>query len=135
MPQWSKRPHGMRTYPFKEKAMFITVKLFTPEGGFVSTVTMPAFQIMPQVLVWGARSFVHVDGLEMFEEGDAPDIGDEGAYIEAFAYHVPPMVAEMPDGSKVTYPGLEPIKEYVDPRLPHEREPATPDSFGGSDYE
>jgi hypothetical protein len=114
--------------------MFVKVNLYTPEGGFVTTVTMPNFKPEPQVLVWGARTFVYVDSFPDFFESVPDQDPEDGCYVEAFAYHVPPMVAEMPDGKRVSYPSGEPLPEYKDPRLPHEREVATPDSFGGSDY-
>lgn len=63
--------------------MFEKTRLYTPEGGFVAEVDLPPFNTKPEVLIWGARVFVHVDSfLDLTEDED-------GCYVEAFAYYVP----------------------------------------------
>jgi hypothetical protein len=49
------------------------VKLFTAEGIYVTTVLMPYFLTMPEVVMWGNRSFKNT-----------PD-----GYRECFSYWVP----------------------------------------------
>lgn len=66
-------------------------RLFTPEGGFVAEVSIPPFVSKPEVLIWGARVFLHIDSYELVEFEPMPGIeAAEGCYIEAFAYHIPP---------------------------------------------
>ncbi len=46
------------------------VKLYTRDHGYVTTVIIPAFIIMPDAIVWGSRTFVLSNGI----------------YCEGFAY-------------------------------------------------
>lgn len=38
--------------------LFQRVNLFTREGALVTTVSIPKFQLMPEVINWGTRFFV-----------------------------------------------------------------------------
>ena len=51
------------------------VDLLTCNHEFVATVALPAFVIMPEVLVWGARTFLYV--------------GARDCYVEAWCFWVP----------------------------------------------
>ena len=61
------------------------VKLLTRSGAYVTTVSMPPFQIQPEVITWGARIFVLVAG--DYREGmswhcaDTPRVGSTRAAI------------------------------------------------------
>jgi hypothetical protein len=75
----------------------VTKYLFTPEGGFVTEIVMPEFKDTPEVCIWGGRVFVYVEGYSGLEEvlKERPfslDIlrDEEGVYVEAFGYFVPP---------------------------------------------
>lgn len=77
-------------------------RLFTPEGGFVTEVTLPPFVTKPEVLIWGARVFVHVDSfdpeaaeVEAVLELPFPTDSEDGCYVEAFGYYVPPTPEEL----------------------------------------
>lgn len=85
--------------------MFTKERLYTPEGGLVTEVALPPFITKPEVLIWGARVFIHVDSfLELTEnEGMPPAVEADiegGCYVEAFAYHVPPTAEELPDSAE-----------------------------------
>lgn len=59
-------------------SIFEEVNLYTAEGEFVATVTIPIFKREPHepmVLVWDERFFI-------------PNDGEKGFY-ETFAYHIP----------------------------------------------
>lgn len=64
------------------------VKLFTKDGGFVAEEVVPPFNIAPEVIVWGQRTFIapDVDYLVRLAEVEAGEI----AYVEAFAYYILP---------------------------------------------
>jgi hypothetical protein len=51
-------------------------ELFTMSGAFVSSVEIPRFDPMPEVLVWGLRTFTR-------------DPQNDRRYVKAFAYFVP----------------------------------------------
>lgn len=50
------------------------VKLWTSNGGYVTTVDVPNFVPMPEVLVWGQRFFTRESDIR---------------YKEAFTYFIP----------------------------------------------
>jgi hypothetical protein len=54
------------------------INLLTRDGEFVTEVEIPMFKLMPEVLVWGERTFVYSPGVL-------------GAYYEGFAYYIPPV--------------------------------------------
>lgn len=54
---------------------FIEVSLLTGDRRLVSKEKIPAFQKMPEIVIWGGRAFVHTTTTH---------------YREAMAYHIPP---------------------------------------------
>jgi hypothetical protein len=46
-----------------------TVKLAIADGGFVADIEMPPFLKMPEVIVWGIRTFAHYTDDEYREVG------------------------------------------------------------------
>ena len=59
----------------------MTVRLETRDGGLVAQLdNLPAFQVPPEIIVWGLRHFV-------LWKREAPELW---LYREAFAYYVPP---------------------------------------------
>ncbi len=56
-----------------------SIRLTTSDGGFVEDVTIPPFQKLPEIIVWGERHFVgpHFEGATT-------------CYREAFAFWVNP---------------------------------------------
>lgn len=121
--------------------MFVKEKLYTPEGGFVAEVELPAFQTKPEVLIWGTRAFIFVDSLLSFAEqaGGSPKVANdnlEGCYVEAWAYWCPPAVeSAIPDKDHVVRERLLSYAEAGGSPYSQEFDPVGPDSFGGSDYE
>lgn len=109
--------------------MFITEKLYTPEGGFVAEVVVPKFLTKPEVLIWGSRVFVHIDSL-VPDESNTSDIpvwsaeNSEGCYMEAFGYYVPPTVEELPVFNAMSEMGIKledtapelPVKDHYESR-------------------
>ncbi len=80
----------------------MTISLFTRDGGFVHTTSVPAhaafeFNELPGVVFWGERVFVRApDG---FVGGPPPSTASFGGvvasqpaipYVEAFTYAIPP---------------------------------------------
>jgi hypothetical protein len=62
------------------------IRLAISDGGYVADVTIPPFQKMPEVVVWGERFFAfHV----MLTE---PEDICAAEYREVFAYFIPPEV-------------------------------------------
>jgi hypothetical protein len=60
----------------------LKIPLLTSSGEYVTTVEIPPFQKVPDIIVWGSRMFVH-----KVRHGH----GEGGAdYLEAFAFWVPP---------------------------------------------
>lgn len=104
---------------------FTRERLFTPEGGFVAEVVVPEMQNKPEVLIWGARVFIHIDSYELVEFEPLPGIeAAEGCYIEAFAYHCPPEMhhSTLPGGLDREPPRIAP-DHYVN-RLPELKPPS-----------
>jgi hypothetical protein len=64
-------------------------KLYARDGFFVAEVTIPPFDPMPEVVIWGERIFtkqLEDDAIAAAEEGHVNDI----CYVEAFAWFAPP---------------------------------------------
>lgn len=57
----------------------ITVQLTIRGGAHVAYVEMPAFKMLPEVLIWGTRIFGQ----------KGPNDQGQPIYEEVFAYHVP----------------------------------------------
>lgn len=57
----------------------ITAQLTIRGGGHVAYVEMPAFKMLPEVLIWGTRIFGQ----------KGPNDSGQPLYEEVFAYHVP----------------------------------------------
>ena len=53
------------------------VKLYTRDGGFVADIVTLPFKLMPEVIMWGQRFFVH----DLFK-----DTTETYGYTEAFCY-------------------------------------------------
>jgi hypothetical protein len=60
------------------------VRLAVHDGGHVADVSIPPFQKMPEVIVWGQRFFAFHAMLTEPEDSCAAE------YREVFAYFVPP---------------------------------------------
>lgn len=48
--------------------MFQPVKLFTRGGGLVVEGRIPAFNIPPEVITWGLRTFIHDDSFNLTDD-------------------------------------------------------------------
>lgn len=109
--------------------MFEKTRLYTPEGGFVVEVELPPFLTKPEVLIWGARVFVHVDSfLDLTEDED-------GCYVEAFAYYVPlypPPFIDLLESTNMDAGDGEPII-IPDPNLCREGMPSPEEVKEGMD--
>lgn len=60
------------------------VRLAIHDGGYVADVSIPPFQKMPEVIVWGDRHFAFHAMLTEPEDHCAAE------YREVFAYFIPP---------------------------------------------
>ena len=70
----------------------IPIRLTTRDGRHVADVTIPPFQSLPEVLVWGERFFsLHSEFMK--EEDPAA-----AEYREVFCYWIPP--AQMTDANR-----------------------------------
>jgi hypothetical protein len=66
----------------------ITVRLATRTGAHVVEVTIPPFQLLPEVVMWGQRLF----GLHaQLEVTDDPCLAE---YREVFCFVIPPAVSD-----------------------------------------
>lgn len=64
----------------------IRIRLSIADGRYVADVSMPPFQKLPAVVVWGQRFFIFHQML------DAPEDPCAAEYREVFAYCIPPEV-------------------------------------------
>lgn len=66
----------------------IKVRLAIADGGYVADISIPLFQKLPEVIVWGSRTFgFHVLLTEPEDECVAE-------FREVFAYHAPPEIRQ-----------------------------------------
>lgn len=67
---------------------FIECCLYTKEGGYVETVKVPPFRMLPDVLIWGTRVFRFSDGSDLGALPIKIDKTNAPVYLEAFAWAV-----------------------------------------------
>lgn len=118
--------------------MFTREKLYTSDGGYVTEIELPAYDPKPDVMIWGARVFIRVDGFvpadfDPLDTVPVEDMQSREAYVEAFAYHIPIREGDLPaaqtvriweiDGGEEWYvaASIEEVKEcmsnyYGDPK-------------------